>query len=197
MTITRFSTGAIRDNALATNTSFAASDMELIGTVRVGSGGSGTITFSNIPQEYKHLQIRGISRATSTGTAGAEDIWVRFNSDTGSNYSFHLLQGDGSSAVSTASSSTTYGRIGMSCRDGYASNVYSAFVCDILDYSSALKNKTTRSIYGQDTNTIYGYSSFQSSLWRSTAAVTSISVIPEGTTSFKQFTKFALYGIRG
>jgi len=44
--------------------------METIASTLVGSGGASTVTFSNIPQGYKHLQIRGITKDGYTGGNG-------------------------------------------------------------------------------------------------------------------------------
>ncbi len=62
--------------------------------ITVGSAGASSITFTNIPGTYTHLQIRAISRKSSAG--GGDGIFVRFNSDSGSNYALHQIDGDGS-----------------------------------------------------------------------------------------------------
>ena len=71
--------------------------MEPIATTLVGVGGVSTVTFSNIPQGYKHLQVRIFSRST-TSTYQQSGGYVRFNSDTGNNYTRHGLYGDGATA---------------------------------------------------------------------------------------------------
>jgi hypothetical protein len=73
-----------------------------LATVSVPSGGVSNITFAGIPAGYKHLQLRMISRNTGA-VAGTYDNWLTFNSDSGSNYSFHLLQGNGTAATASAS----------------------------------------------------------------------------------------------
>lgn len=195
MTITRFSTGAIRDNALATNTSFAASDMELIGTIRLNSN-TASVTFSGIPQEYKHLQLR----ATAMETAGANGMYfnIRINGDSGSNYAFHRLSGNGATASSGGGTSQTFGQLGPISGPTSNSNP-TVFVWDILDYSNASKYKTTRSLCGCDNNGSGSIDMF-SNLWMSTAAVTSVIVYSYSQGSASNFgsqSKFALYGIRG
>ena len=78
---------------------------ESISTVTVGSGGAADVTFSSIPATYKHLQIRGISRNSGSGISIGR---VRFNSDTGTNYARHTLEGDGSSAGAFGSGTTSF-----------------------------------------------------------------------------------------
>lgn len=192
MTVTRFSTGAIRDNALATNVSFAASDMELISTIRVGSGGASSVTFSNIPQEYKHLQVRFVVRSDRAATG--DESRVRFNGDTGSNYARHYLEGDGATASSGAGTSVTYVTMPGITSANSGSNIFGASVVDVLDYSNGSKFKTVRGVGGMDRNG-EGYVSLRSGVWLSTAAVTSVAISAIG--NLAQFTRVSLYGIRG
>lgn len=73
-----------------------------IATNTVGGAGAASITFSSIPATYTHLQIR-----LTALTTVADNILVRYNSDTGANYAFHWLYGNGSSASAYASASAT------------------------------------------------------------------------------------------
>ena len=68
--------------------------------ITVGATATASITFSNIPATYSHLQIRAIARTNVASTADYPQI--RFNSDSGSNYAHHLLYGDGSAAGAAA-----------------------------------------------------------------------------------------------
>jgi len=176
----------------------AVGDYESIQTVSVGAGGSSSIDFTSIPSTYKHLQIRMISRNTGA-FAGTLDNWLRFNSDSGSNYSFHILQGDGSAAASSAGTSQT--RVRMPNQSPGASstaNTFGAAVIDILDYTSTNKNKTVRALYGANdntTNTEYRIFLLSGLYFATPAAVTSITILPE-TANFAQYSSFALYGVK-
>lgn len=163
-----------------------------IATTTVGAGGTSTITFSNIPQVYKHLQIRGIGRAT----AGSErSIDIRFNSDTGNNYNSHNLTGDGTTASAGNNGNTTYARIGLITGSLVSANIYGVAIIDILDYQNTNKNKTIRSLDGYDTNGS-GKMGLRSGLWMSTSAVTQIDLTLSAQ-NFEQYSSFALYGIQG
>ena len=69
---------------------------ESIATTTVGSGGTSSIDFTSIPSTYQHLQLRIISRVSNADTG--DNIFLQFNGDTSSNYSWHYMEGDGSTA---------------------------------------------------------------------------------------------------
>jgi hypothetical protein len=71
-------------------------------------------------------------------------------------------------------------------------------IIDIQDYVSTTKNKTVRSITGNNSNNVNtGYVSLASGLYRATTAITSISLIDASAIAFGTSSTFALYGIRG
>ena len=124
----------------------AGGDFESIATVTVGAGGSFFIEFSSIPSTYTHLQIRGIFKTAGTGFY-IDDLYLRLNSDSGSNYARHALLGTGSAASATGGASSSYidcGRVLSS--DSAISNTVFTAVIDIHDYASTSKYKTVRSI---------------------------------------------------
>jgi hypothetical protein len=165
--------------------------METIASTLVGAGGVSSVTLSNIPQGYKHLQIRGIVK-----TATAASLAFTFNSDTGSNYSIHNLTGNGSSASSN--NATSLGTIRIQRQEGVSAtaNVFTGFVLDILDYNNTNKYKTTRSLAGDDKNGS-GSISLESGLWMNTAAITSITFTSASAYTINQYSRFSLYGIKG
>ena len=176
----------------------ASGSYESIATA-TGTGSSGTITFSSIPSTYKHLQIRMIGKITGTGFY-RDDLYLRLNSDTGTNYSRHQLQGEGTTASAGGAASATYidcGRIISS--DSAISNVMFTAIIDIQDYASTTKNKTVRIFSGADAN--IADNSFRiwlgSGAWLNTSAVNSITLRPASSESFTTTTSVALYGIKG
>jgi hypothetical protein len=160
---------------------------ESIATVTVGSGGSSDVTFTSIPSTYKHLQIRYIARGSILTNS-----LIQFNSDTGSNYSWHVLYGTGASALAAGGGTNSF---------MYASNIASATsnftggVIDILDYASTSKYKTMRTLGGYDANGSGEIALFSGS-WQNTNAITSIKLYPNSSGTYSQYTQFALYGIK-
>lgn len=158
------------------------------------SSATSSVTFSSIPQTYTHLQIRAIAKNTGNNN---ETILFRFNGDTGSNYSFHRLFSDGSSASAYGEANTTYAGAGSSSNTQTAqNNMYAAFIYDVLDYSNTNKFKTARCLSGKDFNASGGNIFLFSGNWRNTNAITSITLSTIAD-SFAQYTQFALYGIKG
>jgi hypothetical protein len=188
MAVTRLTTNGLT----GTKYDIASADnyyMEPIATSLVGSGGVSSVTFSDIPSTYKHLQIRGIVLSSSPNN----DIVGRFNSDSGSNYSLHALSGNGTSASAYATAPSTYATL------GYTGDTTGpgAFIFDILDYANTTKFKTTRSLNGNDSNTVSRYVNLLSSSWRNTSAINSITIIHGAAVNFNQHSRFSLYGIKG
>jgi hypothetical protein len=170
-------------------TSSMLGSYDSIATVSVTTATQANIEFTNIPQTYTHLQVRFINLQDST-----ENIWMQFNGDTATNYSWHDLFGDGASAASAAGTNDVYFKI------GYVGSTSASFagagITDVLDYRNTNKYKTARALAGTDVNGSGGYVLFRSGNWRNTNAITSIKILPTSG-NFKQYSHFALYGIKG
>ena len=167
----------------------AVGDYESIATVTVGGGGAASATFSSIPATYKHLQVR----ITALGdTATGYDVTMRFNSDTASNYNWHRLYGNGSSALAQGSLTSVTSM--YVAADGARTTYPFVSVIDILDYADTNKYTTIRNLNGFDQNSA-GAVLLWSGLWRNTAAVNSIA-ITVAANNLAEHSSFALYGIR-
>lgn len=166
-----------------------------IASTVVGAGGTATITFSNIPSTFTHLQLRYFCKDTAVNS-NLYYMTATFNSDTGSNYSSHGLTADGATAGSAAQTSASSMRIGLTAGASLQStSTFVTGIVDILDYTSTNKNKTVRSINGIDANGS-GWVYFLSSLWfNSTPAAITTITIPAAVTNFAQYSRFDLYGI--
>jgi hypothetical protein len=171
--------------------------MEPISKVTVGSGGVSSVQFSNIPSNYKHLQIRGIAK--DNRTTYASDIGLRFNGDSGNNYSWHRAYGFGTSSSISADGYASQSSMNVCMSAGGTVNNslgLGPLILDILDYTSGVKNKVARSLSGYDDNGQGGIA-VCSGGWYNTAPVTSITLVPMIGTVIAQYSQFTLYGIRG
>jgi hypothetical protein len=168
--------------------------MELISTVLVGSGGTASVTFTDggAWSGYKHLQIRTIGRTTQTAVDSIQ--WLRFNGDTGTNYSYHVLYGNGSAVASAGATSQTLARISTDVGANSPANIFGLTIVDVLDAFSTTKNKTIRSLSGAVLSSPWIV--FTSGSWMSTTAVTSVTIYPNSG-NFVAGSRFSLYGIKG
>jgi len=164
---------------------------ESIATTTLGSAQS-SVTFNSF-SGYTHLQLRAIMQSSVSGS-GYKDLFIRLNSDTGSNYARHGLYGNGSSAVAYATASIARMEVALTIPET-TNNGFGVVVIDLLDYANTNKYKTMRALGGTDNNGA-GYVGLFSSLWQNTNAVTSIELLPSSG-NFNTYSQFALYGIKG
>jgi hypothetical protein len=155
---------------------------ESIATYTVGSGGSSGISFTSIPSTFKHLQIRCMVKNSTFAS-----MYMEINGDTGANYSFHRMYGDGSSVVASGGGGYSFALCGIT------GTQFGSTVIDILDYTNTNKNTTVKSLSGYDDNGS-GYVGLWSGAWYNTNAVSSINLV---ASTFQQYSQIALYGIKG
>jgi hypothetical protein len=147
-----------------------------------------TVTFSSIPSTYTDL-VLVLSLKTSNP---AYQPIVRFNSDTGSNYSATAISGNGSSAVSSRHTNQN----GIYCNPGAGTGGtvgnFMPWIISVQDYANTTTYKSALARFNNPdslTNALVG-------LWRNTAAITSISIVAEsGSGDFQSNSTFRLYGI--
>jgi hypothetical protein len=144
------------------------STYEKIATTTLGSAAS-SITFSSISSAYTDLVV------VVQGTYSTSDdlLSLRYNNDTGSNYSSTTMYGNGTSALSYRTTSATSIQVGWYPHPGGAA-VISQMVLQILNYSNATTYKTNLS--RGDTSNVQGTAA-RVGLWRSTAAINRIDLI--------------------
>jgi hypothetical protein len=168
----------------------AVASYESIATA-TGTGSSGTITFSSIPSTFTHLQVRVNAIATAySGTGG----YVRFNSDTGSNYAYHYLVASGGAVTSGGAATQTEMQVLINNAVGLHNTSANAAIIDVLDYASTSKYKTLRNFEGVEINGS-GDIAVTSGLWQSTSAINAVTVYL-GSGSYATTTTIALYGIK-
>ena len=162
--------------------------------------GTGTASFTSIPGTYKHLQIRATVKNTAA-TTSEYGLTLRFNSDTGSNYSQHLLLGAGGASALTASQNTgiTGIQVGDIIGNSYPERLFTSMILDIPDYTNTGKYKTTRSFYGYTNNSSgQTYVGMCTGSWFNTNAITSIDII--SSNNFRNSgapSTLYLYGMKG
>lgn len=145
---------------------------------------STSVAFTSIPATYTDI----VAVLSGTISTSAPSTSLRFNSDTGSNYSHTYLTGDGASATSSRASNQTSMLVTY---NGAISGSPNTNILQIQNYSNATTYKTVLSRANQaqyGTDAIVG-------LWRSTAAINAITFLTGGT-GFAIGSTFTLYGIK-
>jgi len=179
-------------NALVGNAAFSPSTYDLISTA-YGTGSSGTISFSSIPSNYKHLQIRWTARTTASASYA---LTFTINGVGGSSYAWHQLRGWNSSVSSQAQTSQGNINAGSITGTDSSTGVFSSGIIDFVDAFSTTNNKTSRLLSGNpQTNGNGEQILFQSGLLMDTSAISSIS-LAVGSGSFTTGSRFSLYGIK-
>jgi hypothetical protein len=162
---------------------------DLLETTTLTSSAS-SVTFTGLgAYDYKHLQLRMAVRGSAVTVVRSFNI--RFNNDT-SNTGFHYLEADGTSVSSGFSASD--GQIGFVPADSETVGVFGALVTDILDFSNGSKFTTARTLAGYPGPSVKRVG-VSSTLWRSVAAVTSITLIPI-TGGILAGSRMSLYGVK-
>jgi hypothetical protein len=140
---------------------------------------SSSVTFSSIPSGYKDL-VLVLSVATTSGTTRAD---IQFNNDTGSNYSYVYMRGDGSASSSAATGETkTYAGLVLNGGQG-------VFVSEIMDYSATNKHKT---MLTRSNPSNYGVWAF-ANRWANTSAINQIELLSGAT--YPAGSTFRLLGV--
>ena len=165
-----------------------------IATVTVGAGGASSIAFSSIPATYTDLKLV-ISARTNVNNWNDNSI-VRFNADSGNNYSNRRINGSGSTIESSSNSS----------QDGFyylnfnGSTVTSNTFCNnemyIPNYTSSNQKSFSVDRVIENNSSTENLISLIAGLWTGTSAINSISIAPFYGTSFAQHSTATLYGIK-
>jgi hypothetical protein len=150
-----------------------------------------SVTFSSISGSYTDLII-----VTDAGASVVSEVDVRVGNssvDTGSNYSYTILSGSGSTTASIRGSNATYWRPNYNSLYDNA-NGKSNHIFQFMNYSNTTTNKTmlyrgNSAAYGTDASVC---------LWRSTSAINIITLYANanGTKNFLSGSTFSLYGIK-
>jgi hypothetical protein len=148
-----------------------------------------TVTFSSISGAYTDLVLI-LNPIANTATDSYP--YMRFNSDTGSNYSRTFMRGTATTASSDRGTNETLAYL----IGGNVVQTNSAFngIVHINNYSNTTtyKNWLTRTNSATGTNASVEH---LIGLWRNTSAITSIAITC-GNNSFVSGSTFALYGIK-
>lgn len=166
----------------------------LIASNTLGSSAA-SVTFSSIPSTYTDLVLKVSTRTDQSGSFGGGG-YVRFNSDSATNYSITDVYGDGSTAASARRTSVTFGWWSYEGYNtsGSTANTFTNAELYIPSYQASA-NKPYSAFSAAETNATTAIIQGVAGLWRNTAAITSILISPDAG-NFVSGSSFFLYGIK-
>jgi hypothetical protein len=144
------------------------------------------VTFSSISPAYTDL----ILVCSYSRSGGGNNIGLRLNGDTGSNYSETYIEGDGSTAVSGRNSNDSNMRVAFVGAGTTTSQ--STLILHFMNYSNSTTYKTVLSRYNETTSNVGS----AVGLWRSTSAINSIEIGRSATVNWAAGSVLTLYGIK-
>lgn len=160
-----------------------AKTYEPIATTTLSSRNN-SITLNSIPSTYTDLVLVFVGGLDPS----ANELNLRLNSDTGSNYSYTRIRGNSSSLASDRQSNVTEIHVGSPGNSSIIGNS----VIEILNYSNTATYKTVlaRSNYtNRDVISTVG-------LWRNTAAINSITIKESSVNYLIAGSTLTIYGVK-
>ena len=141
-----------------------------IATQTLGSAAA-SITFSSIPGTYTDLRLVVSNFLTTTSS---QTLKIQFNGDTGTNYSCTYIYGAAAGGVSSGNqtSATSIGGFPPAYGTGGATPI--VLEIDVMSYSGSTNKACLIKVAADNNGT--GEVDLAIGLWRSTAAITSITI---------------------
>lgn len=159
---------------------------------------SASLDFTGISASYKHLLLLGCLRTDRTGS-NDDDLGIRFNNDSGSNYDGYSFEGSGTSPdldalENRAATSAILGNAVGS--DDLATGLFSTFEVRIPHYAGTANNKIFDARYvvkvGTTTGKLHVFRGMGA--WRANTAISRITLIPIHGTNFKAGSRITVFG---
>ena len=188
--------GQIADNGSPCGSGGGTSGLTQIAQTVVSGSSTSSVTFSGIAGSYTSLELVIFGQVSDT--AGNEVVLCTFNSDTGSNYDWAELRGGYNDPAIGTGIGVTAAHCGTLDGTGVGADLATQAITDIAGYSTTTwyKTLTVRGFYMG--GSAIGQNNVISDMgdWRSTSAITSITLTDSGGGHFVAGTTFTLYGVQ-
>lgn len=177
------------------NVAQAGAAMEVISDEILSSNSSGGYTLSSIPNTYAGLVLEVQGRSTRGVTVTG--IGVRFNGDTGNNYDYQYYRVNNTTVSGGIANATSLMYLGVVTAASASANYAGMITLRIPNYASTTFYKTVTGLaYAMGGGTTNDFLQTASGQWRSTSAVTSITLQDDAFGSnWLAGTRFTLYGV--
>jgi hypothetical protein len=153
-----------------------------------------TFTFSAIPSTYTDLLVKLSLR---TDTAGSNDlITYTLNGDSATNYSYTGLNSGGGTPASVRQSAANWIRLGWCNAATSTSNTFSNSELYLPSYLVSQNKPTGNSSVFENNNATDNYINANAGLYRSTTAISSITISNISSANFVVGSSFYLYGVK-
>ncbi len=160
------------------------------------SASTTSVTFSGIPQIFRHLML--VCQARSDAAAEVDNILIRFNSDSGANYDFEQLFGNAATPTSTASRATASLPFAIiEAANSRASN-FAPAIGYVFGYTLSDREKwflSNSATFGNVSADADMFVVQRSGRWRNPTAISSVSLLPGTGPNFVSGSRFQLYGV--
>ena len=161
-----------------------ANTYTLIASSTVGSGGAANIDFTSIPSTYTDLMLLVSSRASNAF------IDIKFNNTT-ANRSAKYLYGTGSAAGSGSQA----GYLGITTSTSQTASTFGNMAVYIPNYASTSSYKSYSNDAVSENNATATEMNLVAGLWSDNAAINQITIFPESSGTFSEYSTAYLYGI--
>ena len=160
--------------------------MQLIESKTLGSA-QASIEFTNIPQTYTDLLLVTSLRCS------ADQAWAKLQiNGSDANFSSRSLEGYGTDGVGSYSRSDNLNFIAIN-KSTWTSNTFSNQSTYIPNYTSSTAKSISIDMVSEN-NAGSGFTHIMAKLWSGTAAITSLTIVPQ-TGNLEQYSMASLYGI--
>lgn len=165
--------------------------MQPIYTQTVGSGGTGTVIFNNIPQTFTDLYFTLSARGSASQLS--VDCFCSFSGQIGTTHSQTRLIGTGSSVGSDRPTTGSAFRLTDVSAGTSTSNSFSSATFYLPNYTST-NNRSVMTESSMGNSATLSYLGFTGVTYLSSAAITSVR-FDSSPGNFVQHSTFSLYGI--
>jgi hypothetical protein len=153
-----------------------------------------SVTFSSIPGTYTDLYLV-MSARTDIGGNPSANIFLNFNGDVATNYSYRILYGTGSAAASASGTSAALISLYQSQDgSGATASTFGNALVTIPNYAGSTA-KTLSSDGVTENNATAANQTLIAGSWTGTAAITSIALTQVASANFVAGSIFSLYGL--
>lgn len=163
----------------------------LIASNTVGSGGSASVTFSSIPSTYTDLVLAMSARGN--GAFNVDNVKLTANSIT--SYGNMMLYISGTSPASFSAAAQTTDNLSYTSSGNNTANTFGSMSFYFPNYTSSNNKSVSKDFVAENNSSTIFNLGLSATTINSTAAITSLTLAPQSSSAWAQYSTFYLYGI--